>query len=302
MMAGSNLSGIFNINKPGGLTSHDVVNKVRRLVGLRKVGHAGTLDPMATGVLLVCVGQATRLIEYLMAGPKIYRATIQFGQTTDTFDKDGQVTATTDPAELTPEAITRALSEFVGEIDQTPPPFSAIKKEGVPLYKLARKGVMVDAKPRRIQIDAIEPVHWRLPEVVVDVSCQAGTYIRALAHDLGQMLGVGGHLSGLIRLASGNWSLENAISLEILAQAVAENRLDEVIYAQERALSGMAGVSLSPAQARAVRFGQLIDTPSIWDTPLVAGYDISGKLVAILSTEQPGFLKPKKVFAEGVYP
>lgn len=298
MMVSGNVSGIFNINKPSGLTSHDVVNRVRQLVGTRKVGHAGTLDPMATGVLLVCVGQATRLIEYIMAGSKTYRATIRFGLTTDTYDKDGQVIANADPSALTKETVTQALSKFVGEIDQTPPPFSAIKKEGVPLYKLARKGIMIQARPRRIRIEAINPIQWQLPEVVVDVICQTGTYIRSLAHDAGQMLGVGAYLTGLIRLASGNWSLDNAISLEVLEQAVVENRLQSVLHAQEEAVVDMPGVQLSPAQARAVRFGQSIDAVSTWNTSPVAGFDPSGKLVAILSTEQAGFLKPKKVFSE----
>jgi tRNA pseudouridine55 synthase len=298
MTVSGNVSGIFNINKPSGLTSHDVVNRVRQLVGTRKVGHAGTLDPMATGVLLVCVGQATRLIEYIMAGSKTYRATIRFGLTTDTYDKDGQVIANADPSALTKETVTQALSKFVGEIDQTPPPFSAIKKEGVPLYKLARKGIMIQARPRRIRIEAINPIQWQLPEVVVDVICQTGTYIRSLAHDAGQMLGVGAYLTGLIRLASGNWSLDNAISLEVLEQAVVENRLQSVLHAQEEAVVDMPGVQLSPAQARAVRFGQSIDAVSTWNTSPVAGFDPSGKLVAILSTEQAGFLKPKKVFSE----
>jgi tRNA pseudouridine55 synthase len=298
MMVSGNVSGIFNINKPSGLTSHDVVNRVRQLVGTRKVGHAGTLDPMATGVLLVCVGQATRLIEYIMAGSKTYRATICFGLTTDTYDKDGQVIANADPSALTKETVTQALSKFVGEIDQTPPPFSAIKKEGVPLYKLARKGIMIQARPRRIRIEAINPIQWQLPEVVVDVICQTGTYIRSLAHDAGQMLGVGAYLTGLIRLASGNWSLDNAISLEVLEQAVVENRLQSVLHAQEEAVVDMPGVQLSPAQARAVRFGQSIDAVSTWNTSPVAGFDPSGKLVAILSAEQAGFLKPKKVFSE----
>jgi tRNA pseudouridine55 synthase len=298
MTVSGNVSGIFNINKPSGLTSHDVVNRVRQLVGTRKVGHAGTLDPMATGVLLVCVGQATRLIEYIMAGSKTYRATICFGLTTDTYDKDGQVIANADPSALTKETVTQALSKFVGEIDQTPPPFSAIKKEGVPLYKLARKGIMIQARPRRIRIEAINPIQWQLPEVVVDVICQTGTYIRSLAHDAGQMLGVGAYLTRLIRLASGNWSLDNAISLEVLEQAVVENRLQSVLHAQEEAVVDMPGVQLSPAQARAVRFGQSIDAVSTWNTSPVAGFDPSGKLVAILSTEQAGFLKPKKVFSE----
>jgi len=291
-------SGIFNIDKPAGITSHDVVNRVRKIVGIRRVGHAGTLDPMATGVLIVCVGQATRLIEYIMLGQKRYRATILFGQATDTYDAEGEVVAEADPSGLGEAMVQQAISAFVGTISQIPPPFSAIKRKGVPLYKLARQGINVVPEPRLVQIEAIEPVAWRLPEVVVDVVCQGGTYIRSLAHDLGQKLGVGAHLTGLRRMASGDWPVETAISLERLASAAAADALMTVMQPQERAMAGWPRITLSTEQVRSVRFGQAIFYPALLADSVVVGYDSHDKLVAILQAGETGQLKPKKVFKE----
>ncbi|RME47982.1 MAG: tRNA pseudouridine(55) synthase TruB, partial [Caldilineae bacterium] len=231
------LSGILNLNKPPALTSHDVVKVVRRLTGVRKVGHAGTLDPLATGVLLVCLGRATRLIEYLMAGRKVYRATLQLGQTTTTYDAEGDITATADPSAVTEAALRRTLAGFVGHIEQTPPPFSALKRNGVPLYRLARQGKAVTPAPRPVHIAAIELEAFAPPQATLRVVCGPGTYIRSLAHEVGQRLGVGAHLTALVRLASGNWSLENAITLPQLEEAITQNRLPDVLHPKEKAVA-----------------------------------------------------------------
>ncbi|MEM7034026.1 MAG: tRNA pseudouridine(55) synthase TruB [Chloroflexota bacterium] len=294
-------TGILNINKPIQMTSHDVIKQVRKLTGVRKAGHAGTLDPLATGVLLVCLGQTTRLIEYLTAEIKVYRATILLGQATNTYDAEGEITQQADPSGLTRQQIEQTLEMFIGRIQQVPPAFSAIKKQGVPLYRLARQGITVEPDPRTVHIETIEPVCWNLPELILDVTCHAGTYIRSLAHDLGQHLGVGAHLAGLVRLQSGAWSVSEAISLEDLAFHCQNDSLIEVLKPKEAAVHSLPSVHLSQAETSALCQGQAIDQPqelaarSLADQP-IAGFDQVGKLVAILQLSADGLLKPKKVF------
>ena len=190
-MAGNvgQISGLLNIDKPTGLTSHDVVARIRKLAKQKKVGHAGTLDPLATGVLLVCLGQATRLIEYVMAGRKQYRATIHFGLTTDTLDADGQVIAERDASHLTEAELRQILPAFQGQIEQVPPIFSALKQGGQPLYKLARAGKTVEVAPRRVTIDSLKWLDWQPPKLTLEVVCSPGTYVRSLARDLGEAAG-----------------------------------------------------------------------------------------------------------------
>jgi len=298
----SNLTGILNINKPKGITSHDVVNEVRKRLKLRKVGHSGTLDPLATGVLLVCVGQATRLIEYLMFGQKEYEAVIRLGQATDTYDADGMIVAEHDPSLITQVDIQAILGRFQGAIIQYPPPFSAIKKDGVPLYKLARQGKSVPLEPRQVKIDSIKILNCDLPELTLGVTCQAGTYIRSIAHDLGEILGVGAHVTELKRVASGAWHLNQAISLATLAKAVQNDEVETILYPMSKAVAHLPALTLSVEQEQAIGMGQRIQIKlfktevPLKDTEVIAGYSISGELVAILVYQTDGFLKPKKVF------
>ncbi|MCD6519847.1 MAG: tRNA pseudouridine(55) synthase TruB, partial [Anaerolineae bacterium] len=183
---GGMVSGILNIDKPKGLTSHDVVDRVRRLAKQRRVGHAGTLDPLATGVLILCLGGATRIVEYLSESPKAYRATIRFGLVTDTWDLEGKVIEEREWQGLSLAEIQQVLSQFQGTIEQVPPMYSALKHQGKPLYKLARQGITVARKPRRVEIYRLSILDWRPPELVLEVECSKGTYIRSLAYELGQ--------------------------------------------------------------------------------------------------------------------
>jgi tRNA pseudouridine55 synthase len=297
MMVRKDISGILNINKPAGITSHDVVDQVRKLVGVKKVGHTGTLDPIATGVLLICLGQATRLIEYLMPAEKQYQATILLGQTTNTYDAEGEVVVTHDPSGVTEKAFRQKLVEFVGTIHQIPPPFSAIKKNGVPLYKLARKGKPVTPAPRRVHIAAIDLISFNLPEVVIYVTCSSGTYIRSIAHDLGQVLGVGAHLTKLTRVANGNWHIKDSISLPILEQAVAASTLDKVLHPKEKAVAHLPSLILSPDEEKRVEQGQFIMREFLSQEPVIAAYNSARQLVALLTPRRPGILKPQKVFS-----
>lgn len=206
--------GFININKPAGLTSHDVVARLRKLTGIRQIGHSGTLDPFAEGVLPVAIGKAARLIEYLK-DDKEYLATIQFGSNTTTYDIEGDVTETFD-RKVKLEEVKRAMKTFEGEISQMPPIYSAIKVKGKKLYEYARKGEQVQVQPRKVTIHRIELKDFDKENQTAQilVSCSKGTYIRSIAYDLGKILGCGGHLTGLIRTKAGNFAIENSVRLE----------------------------------------------------------------------------------------
>lgn len=221
---GINTGGLVVVDKPGGMTSHDVVGRCRRLFGTRKVGHAGTLDPMATGVLVVGVERATKILGLLTATDKSYSATIRLGQTTSTEDAEGEVLQSVSASEVTDEQIGSAIAPWRGEIDQIPSSVSAIKVDGKRAYQLAREGQSVELKPRRVRIDRFEVHSIRrgtdgVVDVDVEVDCSSGTYIRALARDVGAALGVGGHLTALRRTRVGAFGLDQARTLEQLAEA-----------------------------------------------------------------------------------
>ena len=294
------ISGILNIDKPQGWTSHDVVAKVRRLSGQKRVGHAGTLDPLATGVLLVCLGQATRVSEYLMRGRKVYRAAVHLGLSTDTYDADGQVTARAPEVNVTLPQLEAALSAFVGRIEQTPPMYSALKHQGTPLYKLARQGKAVERKPRTVEIYNIKLLDWSSPVLTIEVACSPGTYLRSLAHDLGQRLGCGAHLSSLTRLASGHFTLDEGVGLDTLSEAFATGRWAELIHPLDEALLDFEAITLGSQAERQIRFGQQVQgpTPSS-SSSLCRAYSTEGKLIALLQYDvQTGLWQPKKVFSQ----
>ncbi len=295
------MDGILVVDKPCGMTSHDVVVQVRRLTGQKRVGHAGTLDPMAAGVLIVCLGRATRVVEYLTGLDKTYRAVIRLGVETDTYDADGQVVATR-PVNLSETDLRSALSRFVGEIDQVPPMYSALKREGRRLYKLARKGVEVERPPRRVKVYDITLRAWQAdgqPEATIDVRCSSGTYIRSLAHDLGAVLGCGAHLTALTRLASGSFTLDEAVKLADLEGLA---NLQGLLRPLDAALQGLPAITLDADQARRVTRGQAI----LWNgveastaDSLYRVYNPDGTVVAIMAYDVASrLLHPRKVLAD----
>lgn len=215
------MNGVLVIDKPAGVSSFDMVRQVRRWCRTRRVGHAGTLDPMATGVLPVAVGSATRLVEYLMAGEKVYRATLRLGVVTDTQDAEGQVVAEKPWQSIDRTDFNAIAAAFIGTTEQLPPMYSALKKDGKPLYQLARQGIEVERQTRKVEIESLVVDDFALPDVTITVRCSKGTYVRTLCHDIGERLGCGAHMTSLRRLACGHLDLAASHSPQDL-QALAE--------------------------------------------------------------------------------
>ncbi len=248
-------SGLVVVDKPSGITSHDVVARVRRLAGTRKVGHAGTLDPMATGVLVLGVDRATRLLGHLTLTDKRYAATLRLGVTTTTDDAEGEVVETRQTDGVTEAAVREALAAFVGEIDQVPSAVSAIKVDGKRAYARVRDGEQVQLPARRVTVHSLDVTAVDLPDVRIELHCSSGTYVRAVARDLGAVLGVGGHLTALRRTAVGPFGLDDAHTLDELADAFTLTPIAEAARASFPALD------LGAEQAADVRVGRALDLP-----------------------------------------
>jgi tRNA pseudouridine55 synthase len=294
----SGKDGLVIVDKPGGLTSHDVVARIRRLAGTRRVGHAGTLDPMATGVLVVGVEKATRLLGYLTLTEKRYDATIRLGQSTSTDDAEGELTKIASAKDVSPETINKAIAELTGEIQQVPPAVSAIKVDGQRAYKLTRAGAAPELKSRPVTVYEFTVTDIRpagdgdLTEVDATVRCSSGTYIRALARDLGDKLGTGGHLTALRRTRVGGYGLDTAKTLDQLAERF------EVMPLAQAAAAAFPRRDLSADEARRLAHGgRLPAGPPGTGTPNpTAAFAPDGSLVALLA-EQDGQARPLAVFA-----
>ena len=290
------IDGIFNIDKPTGITSHDVVARVRRLAGQKRVGHAGTLDPAASGVLPVLLGQATRIAEYLSESGKAYRATIHFGVVTDTYDAEGTIVRQT-PVALSRGDIESVLPGFLGDQMQRPPMYSAIKRDGQRLYALARAGHTVEVDPRPIHIDALEIVDWTLPALILDIACSKGTYIRSLAFDLGERLGTGAHLAALVRTRSGPFTLATSVSLDTLSQAFESGTWRDHCFAPDEALLDWQAAILGEENEWRLLHGLQVFVPAApptYENPLLRAYSADGRFLGILRREESGW-QPHKV-------
>jgi tRNA pseudouridine55 synthase len=244
------VNGVLVIDKPRGITSFDVVAQVRRVLGEKRVGHTGTLDPMATGVLPICVGESTKLVPFLMSGDKEYEAELLFGVTTDSLDATGTVTSETNAANVSRSDVERALPGFVGTIQQRPPMHSALRVGGQRLYELARRGLEVEREPRPVVVHALELVAYAAPAATLRVRCGKGTYVRSLAADLGAVLGVGAHLTALRRTRVGPFAIAQAVPLDTLDAGIR-------LMTPAEALADHATVPLDDAQVRDVRAGKL---------------------------------------------
>lgn len=294
------MDGIFNIHKPTGMTSHDVVARVRKLLKQRRVGHAGTLDPAASGVLPICVGQGTRVAEYLSESGKEYQATLVFGIETDTYDVEGEVTRTASTESLDLATLEQALAQFRGPLMQVPPRYSAIKIQGQAAYKRTRAGEELELAARPIEISHLEIVTWDAPTLVLNVSCSKGTYIRSLAYDLGRAVGCGAHLGGLIRTRSGPFSLADSTTLEELASASAQGQAASHLQPADKALARYPAFHLSAEEAARVKHGNAFAWPDTeTEKSLARIYNAAGDFIAI-ATWEPQIEKwqPKKVFGQ----
>ncbi|HIE56760.1 MAG TPA: tRNA pseudouridine(55) synthase TruB [Anaerolineales bacterium] len=305
------VSGVLVIDKPVGMTSHDVVQIVRRGTGIRRAGHTGTLDPRASGVLVVLIGPAVRLSEYVSASDKRYQATLRLGTTTDTYDSEGRVTRSVDPRHITEEQFASLLENYTGEILQTPPPYSAIKVNGRPAYKRARKGEEVKLQPRKINVYSLDVLEWAPPEAVLDVHCSSGTYVRSLAHDLGNDLGTGAYLIGLRRTKNGRFTLRDAVPLRQIQNAFITGDWAQYLIPAAEALGDWPHITLTPDQVEAVRHGHRLPAdenaqdllnPEKYSMEesnrgLIRVITEQGDLVAVMKyIEEDHEWQPKKVF------
>ena len=294
----THVNGILIIDKPRGLTSARVVSIVKKALNAKKVGHAGTLDPFAEGILICCINQATKLADFLLKGSKTYIAELKLGQETDTQDLTGTVIASREPETYAPETIERVFKEFEGSIEQQPPVYSALKHKGTPLYKLARRGQPVQKPSRQVEIYKISILEIALPRIRFEVSCSAGTYIRALGADIGKMLGCGAHLNALKRTASSGFTLDRAVPLSALQDKGAEpgSWLPEKIIGMAEALPEMSACTADRQLAKKIHHGQMITTRDLTGTEyhkpgFIPGSNIkivdqSGELIAILNYQE----------------
>jgi tRNA pseudouridine55 synthase len=291
------IDGILNIQKATGMTSHDVVAKIRRLLQQKRVGHAGTLDPAASGVLPICVGQATRVAEYLSESGKAYQAEIFFGIVTDTYDSEGTVIRTSDTTELTRAQIEEVLPQFLGQQMQMPPLYSAIKLQGQPAYKRMRAGEEIALTARPVEIYELRILDWQTPRLTLAVDCSKGTYIRSLAYDLGEQFGVGAHLSALIRTRSGPFLLSESSTLEQIAEAVEQGTLAQLLTSADIVLQNYPALHLDAATVSQVLHGNAFAYDE-HPAELARVYDSEGKFLAIASWDEERHVwQPRKVFA-----
>jgi len=295
------MDGILNINKPSGNTSFSIVDTVKRLAWERRVGHAGTLDPMASGILPVCLGQGTRVIEFLQDTDKVYKAKIRLGVATDTLDATGKIIQQGDYTKVSQEQVEQALNSFRGLIWQTPPMYSAIKHHGQRLYRLARAGITVRRKSRPVRIYRLELIDFKPPLVTVEVECGKGTYIRSLANDLGELLGCGASLEELVRISYGPFNIEEAVSLIQLEDAFRSHNWQRLVYPIDVVLHHWSAVVVGDEQERVIKNGGYLVMENSPVGPdcgkRCCAYSQNGSFLAVLCLDaERGHWHPEKVF------
>jgi len=302
------MNGILNINKPQGLTSFEVVARVKRITGERHTGHAGTLDPLATGVLPICLGKATRVIEYLFNQTKTYLSEIEFGIATDTYDSTGKILRTVDVSGISLERVEKALEGFRGVISQIPPMYSALKHKGRPLYKLARQGIEVERPSRPAQIFSLEITNWQPPVATLEIVCGKGTYIRSLANDLGEALGYGAVMKSLIRSRVGPFDLQEALTLAQLEEAARLGLVDKYLFPPDFVLDSFAALVVNAEQQCAlihgnpvtVVFNDKFDSSTIAPGTRCRVYTADGSFLGVVRYESENHCwRPEKIFFEG---
>jgi tRNA pseudouridine55 synthase len=295
--------GFLNVNKARGYTSTDVVRRVKRLTGQRKIGHCGTLDPDATGVLAVCLGSATRFAEAVVDAGKTYRLTVRLGAATNTYDASGTVTREADASAVTRRDVEAVLERFRGEIRQVPPMFSALKLGGRPLYELARRGIEVERVPRTVRVDRLELVEWAAPEFTVEVECGRGFYARSMANDIGEALGNAAHMTALERRRAGPFRIEDSMTIEGLEAVVKLGNWTESLLPPDFVLQDLPKVVLDPLAEEQLVHGQTIPAAERTAAGLEPGttarmYSSEGRFLALARYDSAGpWWRPYKVIA-----
>jgi tRNA pseudouridine55 synthase len=293
------INGILNINKPAGKTSIWVVSLVRHYSGERHVGHVGTLDPLAVGVLPVCLGQAARMSTFILSQHKTYLAEIELGISTDTDDLEGRITQVSDPSNITLEQLEKLLPDFTGSILQKPPMYSALKHEGKRLYHIARAGIEVERAERQVEVSRIELLQWQPPRFTIEVECGKGTYIRSLAHDIGHRLGSGAYLKGLIRTSCGLFNIKDSITIPHLEDAFKNNYWQDMLYPMDMVLENFTAVIVNREQEHAIRNGRPLSLNSASSEKHCRAYSLDGRFLALLrSLPTDGVWQPEKVFPD----
>ena len=289
------LNGVIVVDKPQGWTSHDVVARCRKLLGERSIGHLGTLDPMATGVLPLVIGKMTRLSQFYSGSQKRYEGTIRLGVATDTYDADGDTVGPEQEVEVSLEELRSAIRNFLGSILQTPPPFSAKKIQGVPAYKLARRNQPVELKPVAVEVFEYEVRERRGHEI--DFSCRvsSGTYVRSLAHDLGQKLGCGAHLASLRRTATAEFDIAQAHTLEEIGQFAADGRIDELLVHPRKMLPEIPSVTADQEAVARIRTGRSVNLPEMSRSKWVKVFAGQTDLICLASRVAGTLFHPKVV-------
>lgn len=289
------MDGVLIINKPSGLTSHDVVAQVRRMTGEKSVGHLGTLDPMATGVLPLVLGRFTRLAQFYNEAEKRYEGSIRFGHATDTYDAEGAPTGPERPVSFTLDELRAAAGQFTGKIEQLPPPFSAKKIAGIPAYRLARKGQPVELKPKQVEVKELEILSWDGRQAQFKAWVSSGTYLRSLAHDLGQKLGPGAHLSALQRTAVREFTIEEAYGLDEVQTTVAAGKVDKLFLHPRLVLPEFPAVTAPPESAAKIRHGGAVNLPEFSKAPTVRVFAGQRELLAIARRIAGTLFQPRVV-------
>ncbi|MXY19921.1 MAG: tRNA pseudouridine(55) synthase TruB [Dehalococcoidia bacterium] len=293
--------GILVLDKPAGISSMDVVRRIKRASGMRRVGHGGTLDPMATGVIPICLGRATRLMEYMFDSSKEYLGEVRLGISTDSYDAEGEIVSRSDPSGVEREDFEDVLSRFLGPIDQVPPMFSALKRKGKRLYELARQGIEVEREPRSMTVHSIRLEDWNPPVATVHIECSRGFYMRSLAHDIGVQLGCGANLKSLTRLRTGRFRIADAVSIETAQNSFEEGSWPELLVGLDSVLGDLRVIIVGEREQTNIQNGRPVpfaeDDPTLRPDEQFRAYSLDGEFLAIMRLDASDRCwRPNKVF------
>lgn len=300
MIPGST-DGILVLDKPRGISSMEAVRRIKRASRIKRVGHGGTLDPMASGVIPICMGRATRLMEYMLDSSKEYVGEIRLGVSTDSYDADGEITHRSDPSGVTEEEVEDVLEGFLGRIEQVPPMFSALKRQGKRLYELARQGIEVEREPRPMTVHSIRLADWNPPVATVRIECGRGFYMRSLAHDIGVRLGCGAHLQSLRRLRTGRFRIDDAVSIDAARRGFEDGSWTEFLFSPDSALGDLRALVVGERERNHIQNGRAVplaeERRDAEPDERFRAYGLNGEFLAIMRFDSPtNSWRPDKVF------